>query len=162
MAAGARDPSSGHDIAGGLATRRWQPHVSGGRKQGSSNGVGEVGGGGHTKRHAREHGIEGHGGQIKGEGDWIVVCGCRIQRAGVRINGHGYGHMVAMDGAPAVQVAVDGSTGMEVVVNKAMDEELAPEVQARLERVLAGIDPVYHATFISLYKVMVPALFKSK
>jgi hypothetical protein len=61
-----------------------------------------------------------------------------------------------------MEVAVDGSPVMEVVADEALGVELDPEVQARLAAVLSDIDPVYHATFISLYKVMVPAFFKSK
>lgn len=57
----------------------------------------------------------------------------------------------AADGVPCIEAAADGPP----------DLELAPEVQARLQEVLAGIDPMYHDVFISMYKVMVPAFFRS-
>jgi hypothetical protein len=69
---------------------------------------------------------------------------------------------LAMDGAPAMEVAADRSPAMEVAMDGSLAMEVDPEVQARLAAVLADIDPVYHAVFISLYKVMVPAFFKSK
>ncbi|CAO2166676.1 unnamed protein product [Urochloa humidicola] len=68
---------------------------------------------------------------------------------------------VTTDVAPAVVVAAHGAPAMEVSVDNDPGMVLAPEVQARLKAVLAGKDPQHHDFFISLYKVMLPALFKS-
>ncbi|CAN6305286.1 unnamed protein product [Urochloa humidicola] len=68
---------------------------------------------------------------------------------------------VTTDVAPAVVVAAHGAPAMEVSVDNDPGMVLAPEVQARLKAVLAGKDPRHHDFFISLYTVMVPALFKS-
>ncbi|KAF8711374.1 hypothetical protein HU200_029405 [Digitaria exilis] len=87
--------------------------------------------------------------------------------AGMEVAADGARDMeVAAEGARGVEVAADGDPGVELPTTEAPtmdgtpDMELPPEVQARLKKVLAGMDPLYHNVFISLYKVMVPAFFK--
>ncbi|CAN6381690.1 unnamed protein product [Urochloa humidicola] len=65
------------------------------------------------------------------------------------------------EGAPSVELATDAAPVKELAADGALGEELSLEVQARLEVVLAAIDPADHAFFIDMYKVMVPTLFKS-
>ncbi|CAL5027247.1 unnamed protein product [Urochloa decumbens] len=170
-------------IAGGLGVWRSRARIHGGRKLQGRGGVGKVGG-----ADGREFGA--HGGRIEQAEDWIVVRGRRIRRAGFRINSQGDVYVpdseeeeddmetegaapvkvaaacsptaaLAMDVDPAVVVAAHGAPATEVSVDSHPGMELAPEVRARLKVVLAGKDPRYHDFFISLYKVMVPALFKS-
>jgi len=38
--------------------------------------------------------------------------------------------------------------------------KLTPEVKARLEAVLAKMDPLFHDEFVNMYKIMVPIFFK--
>lgn len=47
-----------------------------------------------------------------------------------------------------------------VPTDKAEDMDMAPEVAARLKKVLAKIDPIYHDVFIEMCKVLVPAFFR--
>ncbi|CAL4913585.1 unnamed protein product [Urochloa decumbens] len=62
------------------------------------------------------------------------------------------GMEVATDGASGMEVSADRTPGLEVAADGAPGVEFAPEVQARLDAVLAGIDPLYHDVYISLYK----------
>ncbi|KAF8779349.1 hypothetical protein HU200_002614 [Digitaria exilis] len=64
--------------------------------------------------------------------------------------------------ADAVKVAteVDAAGGIKVAPDVATDEEMHPEVAARLKKALAHMDPTFHDLFVSMYKVMVPAFFK--
>ncbi|KAF8696801.1 hypothetical protein HU200_036438 [Digitaria exilis] len=64
--------------------------------------------------------------------------------------------------ADAVKVAteVDAVGGIKVAPDMATDEEMHPEVAARLKKALAHMDPTFHDLFVSMYKVMVPAFFK--
>ncbi|CAN6355009.1 unnamed protein product [Urochloa humidicola] len=66
--------------------------------------------------------------------------------------GMGPNAAVAVGGALGMEVTTDGAPVMELAADGAQGMELAPEVQERLKVVLAGIDPVYHAFYISLYK----------
>ncbi|RCV22176.1 hypothetical protein SETIT_4G199700v2 [Setaria italica] len=117
----------------------------------------------------------------------IFVHSRRIGRASLRINSQGKVYVpdsededldmkmddVAVEGAAVVMVPAarsptvvvvadaDGAPGMEAAADEVPDVELAPEVLARLQVVLVGIDPIYHVVFISFYKVMVSAFFKS-
>lgn len=174
MAAGAHDRISGRGITGGHGTRRFRPQIHRGKKLGGGSGVGEVAGGRRRKLGTRAGRIEGHGDRIEGNDEWIIVCGHRIRRVGLRINNHGEVYVPDSEDedvmedvtskAPAgMEVAAEGATGKEVAADEAArmaSEELPPKVQACLEKVLAGMDLVYHNFFISMYKVMVPALFK--
>lgn len=47
-----------------------------------------------------------------------------------------------------------------VAMDEAARMDLAPEVAARVKEVLANIDPLYHEFFISMYKILVPILFR--
>ena len=168
MAGHGRGWISGGGVAGGLGSRQFHQHIHGGN---------ELGRGGDRKLAVHGGQIDGHGGRLEGEGGWIVVRGWRIGRAGFHINSQGEVFApdsededamedVASEGATGMKVDAEGAAGMEVTANKAPGMEgdpgmeLPPEVQARLDKVLAGIDPVYHNVFISFYKVMVPAFFK--
>ncbi|KAF8685288.1 hypothetical protein HU200_044054 [Digitaria exilis] len=64
--------------------------------------------------------------------------------------------------ADAVKVAteVDAAGGIKVAPDVATDEEMHPEVAARLKKALAHMDPTFRDLFVSMYKVMVPAFFK--
>ncbi|CAO2161188.1 unnamed protein product [Urochloa humidicola] len=73
---------------------------------------------------------------------------------------------LAADGIPSVELATvdealvedlaaDGAPSVEpVAVDEALYEEFAPEVQERVKVVLAGMDPLYHAVFIDMYKLL--------
>lgn len=169
MAPGVDDGiSGGRGMAGGLGTRQLHQHIRGDRKVGGDRGVGEVGGGVRGKlTGGRGRQIDGHGSRIEEGGGSNVTRSRRIGCSGFCINSQGdlfapdsededFMEDVALEGAPGMEVAADKVPGMEYPPGM----ELPPEVQARLQMVLAGIDPVYHDVFISLYKVMVPAFFK--
>ncbi|CAN6164036.1 unnamed protein product [Urochloa humidicola] len=182
MARGAHGRFCGRGIASRSEVRRFRAQFRENQKQGDGgSGIGKVGHAGNRKLVAR-------GGQIEQGGDYVVVRGRRIERAGLRINSQGEVYVpdseeeddmemedvavgLAADGAPGMEVAVDrapgvevaavGRSGLEVSVEGAPGMEFAPDVQAHLDAVLAGIDPMYHDVYISLYKVMVPAFFIS-
>ncbi|CAO2208301.1 unnamed protein product [Urochloa humidicola] len=84
----------------------------------------------------------------------------------------GDGVELVADGAPVMEPAASGARAEELAaaeavieepaaVNRALYEDFAPEVQAHLKVVLAGMDPLYHTVFVDMYKVMVPAFFES-
>ena len=64
--------------------------------------------------------------------------------------------------ADAVEVASDkGATdGVKVATSVGTNEEMHPEVSARMNKLLAQMDPTFHDVFVSMFKVMVPAFFK--
>lgn len=66
--------------------------------------------------------------------------------------------LVVGEGAPADDLPTKGP--LLVPTYKAEDMDMAPEVAARLKEVLANTDPIYHDVCISMYKVLVPALFR--
>ncbi|KAG2627725.1 hypothetical protein PVAP13_3KG262156 [Panicum virgatum] len=148
MAGHGRGRISGGGVAGGLGSRQFHQHIHGGN---------ELGHGGDRKLAVHGGQIDGHRGRLEGEGGWIVVRGWRIGRAGFHINSQGEVFAPDSEDEDAMEdVTANKAPGME----GAPGVELPPEVQARLDKVLAGIDPVYHNVFISFYKVMVPAFFK--
>ncbi|CAL4986683.1 unnamed protein product [Urochloa decumbens] len=134
--------------------------------------------------------IEGRRGRIEGPGRRIGRDGFHIDSQGqlyapdsedegvdvevedVVVEGGNVVELVA-DGAPVEELAADGALIVEPAavdralivepsaVDRALYEEFASEVQARLKVVLAGMDPLYHAVFVDMYKVMVPAFFES-
>ncbi|CAN6331899.1 unnamed protein product [Urochloa humidicola] len=118
-------------IAGGLVVRRPRAQIHGGRKLRGRGSIGKVGG-------ADERELGAHGGRIEQAEGELYAPDSEEEEADMETKD------VVAEGAAPVKVA-----------------DLAPEVQARLKVVLAGKDPRYHEFFISLYKVMVPALFKS-
>nr|TKW22128.1 hypothetical protein SEVIR_4G208500v2 [Setaria viridis] len=182
MAAGTHSKLRGGGNAGGPFCVQIR-----GRKLGGGDNIGKVDDDVTTKLRAREGQIEGNGDQIEEGRGWIFVRSRRIGRASLRINSQGEVYVpdsededldmkmddVAVEGAAAVMVpavrsptvvivaAADGAPGMEAAADEAPNVELALEVLARLQVVLVGIDPIYHAVFISFYKVMVSAFFKS-
>ncbi|CAO2174514.1 unnamed protein product [Urochloa humidicola] len=144
MAGGSRGNLRGDEIAGRAGVRRFRLRVRDPRKLGGSGGTEKVGDAGSRKLMAR-------GGQIERDGGSIVVRARRIGRGGFRINSNG--HLYAPDSeeeepnfemedrASSIEVAADRAPGAEVAVDEALAEEFAPKVQARLEAVLADIDP---------------------
>ncbi|CAN6183776.1 unnamed protein product, partial [Urochloa humidicola] len=113
------------------------------QKQGDGGGIGKVGHAGNRKLVARE-------GQIEQEGDYVVVRGRRIGRAGLRINSQGEVYLpdseeeddmemedgamgLAADGAPGMEVAADGASGMEVAVDRAPGIEVAADGASSME-----------------------------
>ena len=158
MAAGVHDRISGRGIAGG--SRRFHQNIRGHRVVGGDSGVGEVGGGDRRKLGVHGGRIDGHGSQIGRERGWNLVRGRRIGRGGFRINSQGDLYAPDSEDEDAMEVAAEVAPGMKVAAEAPPAVELPREVQARLEMVLATIDPVYHDVFINLYKVIVPAFFK--
>ncbi|CAO2195144.1 unnamed protein product [Urochloa humidicola] len=168
MAGGARGKLRGGRVAGVSWVCRFRRSQHAGAKLGDGDSIEKVGGCGSRELGAR-------GGRIEREEDWIVVRGRRIRRAGLRINSQGDVYApdsegeqsdmdmkdaarsptiaVPTDVGPAVVVSSDGDPPMNVAPDGDPGMELSPEVQERLEVVLAGIDPLYHDVFISLYKV---------
>ncbi|CAO1942971.1 unnamed protein product [Urochloa humidicola] len=129
MARGAHGRFCGRGIASRSKVRRFRAQFRENQKQGDGGGgIGKVGHAGNRKLVAR-------GGQIEQGGDYVVVRGRRIERAGLRINSQGEVYV------PDSEEEDDMET-----------EDVAPDVQARLDAVLAGIDPMYHDVYISLYK----------
>ncbi|CAN6245813.1 unnamed protein product [Urochloa humidicola] len=156
MAGGSRGSLRGDEIAGRAGVRRFRLRVRDPRKLGGGGGTEKVGDAGSRKLMAR-------GGQIERDGGSIVVRARRIGRGGFRINSNGHlyapdseeeeGQLYAPDSeeeepnfemedrASSIEVAADRAPGAEVAVDEAPAEEFAPKVQARLEAVLASIDP---------------------
>ncbi|CAN6311969.1 unnamed protein product [Urochloa humidicola] len=65
--------------------------------------------------------------------------------------------LAAVDEALVEDLAADGAPSVEpAAVDEALYEEFAPEVQERVKVVLAGMDPLYHAVFIDMYKESQP------
>ncbi|CAN6321356.1 unnamed protein product [Urochloa humidicola] len=95
------------------------------------------------------------------EGKAVVMVPAAPTLAVAVTPGMGPNAAVAVGGAPGMEVATDGAPVMELAADGAQGMELAPEVQERLKVVLAGIDPVYHAFYISLYKLQLRTLWCS-
>jgi len=67
--------------------------------------------------------------------------------------------------AKAEDLAANGSLGVVQAAAKKAAEivatmKLTPEVQERLQAVLANMDPLFHDEFVSMYKILVPIFFK--
>ncbi|CAN6208745.1 unnamed protein product [Urochloa humidicola] len=118
-------------------------------------------------------------------GEWVCVRGHRIRLQGrmrVDTNGNVYvpdsedeepgmevevgGVKVAdLEGAAVVgdgfDVAAEGgeADGVKVPADAASGDEMHPKVVARLNMVLAHIDPAFHDIFVDMLKVLVPAFF---
>ncbi|CAN6361602.1 unnamed protein product [Urochloa humidicola] len=188
MAAGARSFLRGGGIVGRLRVPRSRSQVHGGRKFGGSGGVRKVGGADSRELGAHGGRIEQGKSWILVRGCRIGRAGLRFNNEGEvyvpdsedeeadmetgYVVAKGAAAMkvatarspaaaVATDVGPTVVVAAHGAPAMDVSVDNDSGMVLAPEVQVRLKAVLAGKDPRHHDFFISLYKVMVPALFKS-
>ena len=108
--------------------------------------------------------------------DSICVCDRHTVRSRLRINAEGIPYVldsededsdmeVKTDGVGVVPA--DGPGGQVLSVegppvvdaDEASEMDLAPEVAARLKKVLANIDPIYHGVFVSMCKVLVPIFF---
>ncbi|CAN6296416.1 unnamed protein product [Urochloa humidicola] len=184
MVGGARRRSCGCGNVSGRRVRRVRAH--GGRKLGDGGGTGMMSGGGGKMLDARGVQIEGRQDRIEGGGGCILVVpdsedeGPNLEMANMAAEGKaavmvpaaptlavavtpgmGPNAAVAVGGAPGMEVATDGAPVMELAADGAQGMELAPEVQERLKVVLAGIDPVYHAFYISLYKLQLRTLWCS-
>ncbi|CAN6268258.1 unnamed protein product, partial [Urochloa humidicola] len=98
---------------------------------------------------------------VEGSGDMeLAATGAPIEE--LAADGVPRVELAAVDGALVEYLAADGAPSVEpAAVDQALYEEFAPEVQERVKVVLAGMDPLYHAVFIDMYKVMVPAFFQS-
>ncbi|CAO2209527.1 unnamed protein product [Urochloa humidicola] len=172
----------GHGIRAVLARMR------GLVKLGSSCGVEKLGGGGKKMCTCggRIEGREGsmvvpgrrigcHGFHIDSQGQLYAPDsedeGADVEVEDVVVEG-GDGVELVADGAPVMEPAASGARAEELAaaeavieepaaVNRALYEEFAPEVQAHLKVVLAGMDPLYHTVFVDMYKVMVSAFFES-
>ena len=67
--------------------------------------------------------------------------------------------------AECMELVDEGSVGVVQVTAKKVAQiasamKLTPEVKARLEAVLAKMDPLFHDEFVNMYKIMVPIFFK--
>ncbi|CAN6225952.1 unnamed protein product [Urochloa humidicola] len=146
MAGGSRGSLRGDGIAGRAGVCRFRERIRDPRNVGGGGGTEKVGDVGSRKLVAR-------GGQIERDSGSIVVRARRIGRGGFRINSKGHlyapdseeeeGQLYAPDSEeeePDFEME-DGAPSVEVAVDEAPAEKFAPEVQARLEAVLAGIDP---------------------
>jgi len=109
---------------------------------------------------------------------------CKIRRGGLRMDVHGALRMdvhsalyvpdseeedtdmeVEPRSAEAEDLAANGSLGVVHAAAKKAAEiaatmKLTPEVQERLQAVLANMDPLFHDEFVSMYKILVPIFFK--
>ena len=66
--------------------------------------------------------------------------------------------VVPADGPGGQVLSVEGPPVVDA--DEASEMDLAPEVAARLKKVLANIDPIYHGVFVSMCKVLVPIFFR--
>ena len=66
--------------------------------------------------------------------------------------------VVPADGPGGQVLSVEGPPVVDA--DEASEIDLAPEVAARLKKVLANIDPIYHGVFVSMCKVLVPIFFR--
>jgi len=101
---------------------------------------------------------------------------CKIRRGGLRMDVHGALYVpdseeedsdmeVEPRSAKAEDLAANGSLGVVQAAAKKAAEivatmKLTPEVQERLQAVLANMDPLFHDEFVSMYKILVPIFFK--
>ncbi|CAN6340227.1 unnamed protein product [Urochloa humidicola] len=174
-------------IEGGLGVQRSRAQIRGGQKLRGCDSVRKLGGADSRELGAHGDRIEQGEGWIVVRGRRIGRAGLRINSQGevyvpdseeeeadmeteevaegaaaMKVaTTHSPAAAVARDVDPTVVVSAHGPPATEASVNNDPSMELAPEVQARLKVVLAGKDSRYHDFFISLYKVMVLALFKS-
>ena len=66
--------------------------------------------------------------------------------------------VVPADGPGGQVLSVEGPPVVDA--DEVSEMDLAPEVAARLKKVLANIDPIYHGVFVSMCKVLVPIFFR--
>jgi len=66
--------------------------------------------------------------------------------------------VVPADGPGGQVLSVEGPPVVDA--DEASEIDLALEVAARLKKVLANIDPIYHGVFVSMCKVLVPIFFR--
>ncbi|KAG2538897.1 hypothetical protein PVAP13_9NG372600 [Panicum virgatum] len=91
---------------------------------------------------------------------------CKIRRGGLHMDVHGALYVPDSEEEDSdMEVAANGSLGVVQAAAKKAAEivatmKLTPEVQERLQAVLANMDPLFHGEFVSMYKILVPIFFK--